>query len=708
MWWSSQICNDSDESRQGHFSGNSRLRQNDKEEQETVSSKNFLDLIKSVWLLLSGLAQAVDFDRLNAVVKEGVTILAGRVLKHIDLMYAEFSGIPDYKIINDHGDFRIAMFGRRSSTIDSDGLSLYPNRPHGGTHNRERGFQPDSRHSRPPPQISPIHIGHGRHPGPSAHFGLSDQITDSAVSQNFMTGVSEGSKDHLPHSKSLSSNRRSTADWPILLHTAARTRYPDPTQELERTRYDQIMNEDQSQLGGGFPTTNSRQGFALSQSTAWASMSPMHNYSSSSAQGPVIASAVFDRQNRIPESKKSMTCSQQGHHIEHGPPRIVSHPYTPHPENVMDGLHVSKLEQSVLAKSVDDIQAERDEIELVNSELIEDQEWSSRLAGFYKGVSCTEEAEAHHAIYQPARVRIFKNKLNGQFHLWTGREASSPDEHIVHPLTEFVPIYAFADDRSKGLEKSGVAEVYLRHQGMQCSLRYRFKSPNPGVTRFPYELLGFQGALLGLQFEEEYKVSMVEFLRKGKSKPETESDPRLQIWTEVSEGKDHSSRESRSLSSFAQKTFTVNFDDALCRIDASKIFVYSSDDIYILLVSDRIKIEPSSYSRGDKKRLRIVPNKRSGSSTVRLRKIRGFHDRKAGIPLNQSGMRYADQLGSGFDDFASVGIDFYSENHASEFIDGFGKQLAAWRERFAPVEEFRELQRNRTITVSSSITIDPE
>lgn len=243
---------------------------------------------------------------------------------------------------------------------------------------------------------------------------------------------------------------------------------------------------------------------------------------------------------------------------------------------------------------------------------------------------------------------------------------------------------------------------------------------------------------------------MVEFWRKGRSSSEMVNYPRLQIWTEISEDKDHPSRESRSMTSLAQETFTVNVDDALCKFNASKIFVYSSDQIYILLgeprvllltvstkllvthasvlVSDRIKIEPTSRGRGPGNRLRIVPNKRSGSATVRLRKIEGFHGRKAGIPLDQSGMRYADQLGAGFDDYASIQIDFYAakckpspvhvcpppvidvclDTDASDFIDDFGKQLAAWEERCAPVEEFRQLQRNRKITVSSTTTFDPE
>lgn len=56
--------------------GNSHLRQNDKKEQKAFSAKYFLDLIKSAWLL-SDIAESPDFDRLNAVVKEVVTVLKG-------------------------------------------------------------------------------------------------------------------------------------------------------------------------------------------------------------------------------------------------------------------------------------------------------------------------------------------------------------------------------------------------------------------------------------------------------------------------------------------------------------------------------------------------------------------------------------------------------------------------------------------------------
>ena len=38
---------------------------------------------------------------------------------------------------------------------------------------------------------------------------------------------------------------------------------------------------------------------------------------------------------------------------------------------------------------------------------------------------------------------------------------------------------------------------------------------------------------------------------------------------------------------------------------------------------------------------------------------------------------------------------------ATAFIDHFKVYVAKWRQRCAPVDEYRELQRNRRITVSS-------
>lgn len=59
--------------------------------------------------------------------------------------------------------------------------------------------------------------------------------------------------------------------------------------------------------------------------------------------------------------------------------------------------------------------------------------------------------------------------------------------------------------------------------------------------------------------------------------------------------------------------------------------------------------------------VRFLPNKRSGCSAVRVRTLAGTPDRKAGIPLDQSGIRYADCLGPGFDNYEAVEIEFILE-----------------------------------------------
>jgi hypothetical protein len=61
--------------------------------------------------------------------------------------------------------------------------------------------------------------------------------------------------------------------------------------------------------------------------------------------------------------------------------------------------------------------------------------------------------------------------------------------------------------------------------------------------------------------------------------------------------------------------------------------------------------------------VQLVPNKRNGSSTIRVRtlKARGPNS-PAGIPLNHAGIKFADQDKSeGFDEYKSIEIEFNSD-----------------------------------------------
>ena len=72
---------------------------------------------------------------------------------------------------------------------------------------------------------------------------------------------------------------------------------------------------------------------------------------------------------------------------EHQQDPRPTQPYQYDPSDIsrmVDGLHVSRMEQAITAQSIDDVYAGEDEVELKNNELSEDQKEPNRLAGFYE------------------------------------------------------------------------------------------------------------------------------------------------------------------------------------------------------------------------------------------------------------------------------------------------------------------------------------
>lgn len=164
---------------------------------------------------------------------------------------------------------------------------------------------------------------------------------------------------------------------------ATGTGHLDRNQELDRTRYGQMMNGNESQLNSHLLTNTPTQAVALSQLNARAPRSYIHNYLYPPVERPLTASVASNRQKPILESTQIV--NRLHHNIGNQSTRSAPYPYGPSDlGKMMDGLHVSDLEQAVLAKCIDDIHAEENEVEVVNGELSQDQKRSSRLAGFYE------------------------------------------------------------------------------------------------------------------------------------------------------------------------------------------------------------------------------------------------------------------------------------------------------------------------------------
>lgn len=385
-----------------------------------------------------------------------------------------------------------------------------------------------------------------------------------------------------------------------------------------------------------------------------------------------------------------------------------------------DGLHITNLENaSADYESIDHISARLHENELSNAEAESPKPvWT----GFQHNVFSIESNPPHNTAFIPTRVRIFKfdSHLSSYLHLITYREALPTSRSVIQPSTAaLVPVYAFAADRSEG------SELYISDSGLRPSLRYRFDCRDPDGNHHPWELYGFQGALMGAYFEGDYSAASVSLHRCGSHTTEREIFPCIQVWTDFPSAHpalaDSSSPTSLSTtsasssppSSISSKTFSALTSRLTDNVNDSKIFIFSRNFIYVLFVSDRVTLlRPKQggilqHGRHQKKPLvRFVPNKHTGTSAIRVRTLKGTRSMPAGIPLDRRGIRYGDQerAEAGFEDFQSLEFEFDCEDDAATFTAHFKEYVADWRRRCAPVEGFRELQRSRRITVSSRTT----
>lgn len=369
-----------------------------------------------------------------------------------------------------------------------------------------------------------------------------------------------------------------------------------------------------------------------------------------------------------------------------------------------DGLHITHLEApSVDHKNIDHTPAGLRYNELSNAEITSlHNEW----AGFQYNLFSKESNPPHKTAFVPTRVRIFKpddSQASSDLQLEIYRDALPMSQSVIQPsATVLVPIYAFAADRSES------AELYLSDSGMQPNLRYRFICKDSNGYHHPWELYGFQGALMGAYFESDYSPGSVSMHRYGSPSAESERFPRIQVWTDFPGGQpagsDSSSHESRSMtsasscstqSSISSKEFSALTSHVNHNVNDTKIFIFSQNFIYVLFgpfsplpqhlqlqmnynadayrlqVSERVALIRPKWSgllqhgrNQQQTRVRFVPNKGSGTSAIRVHTLKGTRSMPAGIPLDGRGIRYRDQErpDGGFEDLKSIEFDFESED----------------------------------------------
>ena len=252
----------------------------------------------------------------------------------------------------------------------------------------------------------------------------------------------------------------------------------------------------------------------------------------------------------------------------------------------LDGLHITHIEIPSTQASSPLPPAITHEVELLNAETLSSAEaWT----GFHHNVSSVDRSSPHDAIYSESRVHLFKSTSedSNYLRLITYRSAYPVDSRIIQPSSaQLVPLYAFTDDRSRS------SELYISDSGMQTSLQYRFQCQTNNEEYNPWELYGFQGALMGANFEGDYSPASVVLHRCGSSRSDIERFPRIQMWTDfpyAHQGTSNSSptsspstcSPSSPLSSIYSRDFFALTSHPANGVNDSKIFVFSRHFIYI-------------------------------------------------------------------------------------------------------------------------------
>ena len=250
-----------------------------------------------------------------------------------------------------------------------------------------------------------------------------------------------------------------------------------------------------------------------------------------------------------------------------------------------NGLHITELEDPNVGQDVDDTPASFQEIELHNAEI---QSPPGAWTGFTQNLFSTDSSPPHNTTYTRSRVRVFKldSESRSYLSLNTYRESLTKDRRIIQPSTaQLVPLYAFADNRTDH------SELYISDSGMQSSLRYKFRCRDADGKHYPWELYGFQGALMGAYFEGEYSAASVLLHRRGSLRTENERFPRIQVWTNFPPGFQGStstdpsvnpSESSPPLSMIAGRDFSALTNRLTANVNDSKIFIFSRNFIYVL------------------------------------------------------------------------------------------------------------------------------
>ena len=257
-----------------------------------------------------------------------------------------------------------------------------------------------------------------------------------------------------------------------------------------------------------------------------------------------------------------------------------------------EGLHIIQLEDSnAQFNNVDHVAAGLQQDELMNAETgPSPRSWT----GFQNNMWSIETNPPHDKVPLQTCVRIFKAEsfFSSYLHSYTYREGLPAIHSIIQPSTaKLIPNYAFATDNSD------CSELYISDSEMPPSLRYQFRCTDPRGNHYPWELYGFQGALMNAYFEGDYCAQAVIFRRCGSRTAERERFPRIQVWTDFQSdqslssdpssptGSPGSSASSSPVSSISSKDFSALTSRFTSDANDSKMYIFAGRFIYVLIGS---------------------------------------------------------------------------------------------------------------------------
>ena len=258
-------------------------------------------------------------------------------------------------------------------------------------------------------------------------------------------------------------------------------------------------------------------------------------------------------------------------------PRSISEAVLTSQPSSDDGLHIVPADDLGFDQGIAPTPARLHEIELHNEEI---ESAAQGRSGFACGVFTIDPNPPLNTMYIRSSVRVFRldSAVDSYLTLNTYRDSLPKDRRVIQPSTaQLVPEYAFMDSQKDD------RELYIRDSDMQNSLRYKFHCHKDDGVFYPWELYGFQGALMRAHFEGDYSANNVMLHRQGSQRTLSERFPRIQVWTDFPIG--HNATNSQASPSTLKPTSIDRrhlsaLSDQSANVNDSRIFIFSRNYIY--------------------------------------------------------------------------------------------------------------------------------